>query len=213
MPQGGELRLLGKGQITLPDVLKIALGVCLNKQQREIHKWPEGVPEPFEVSKATRLICMSPDEFKDDKDISDLVHDMFWFPDDGYFIFSKSDEGIGAELNKSFESAGIEIKVSQRYFYPHPYPGYKNDYIQILPGPRKYDWQEEAVKKKEYARHTLGLLGWKKKDLDFSYAAEVVVKATKKPPPVLSAKPGLFGFSIDLIEICKKLKNRNNGTK
>jgi len=181
--------------------------------EKELPKWPEELPPPIEVGKMTRMNYMSTDEFSASTAIPDLIHDMFWFPEDGYFIFCEANKGIEETLSTNLKNSGIEFELSQRCFYPHPNPGYKNDFVQILPGEANYEWQKEASAKTEYSRHTLSLAAWKKKELDIAYTTESVVHASKSPSPVVSARPGMFGFSIDLIALYKKWKDRKKPNK
>jgi hypothetical protein len=61
----------------------------------DIPKWPEGLPLPVSVERLGKLICLMPSDLQTEDKINDLVSDMFWYPDEFYYIFTKINEGYG----------------------------------------------------------------------------------------------------------------------
>jgi hypothetical protein len=175
---------------------------------KNLPKWPDSLPPPTSIEKGVRHHFMSPDEFDDQNELLNLVHDMYWFSDDLYFIFTKEGEGLGVEFSKRIESVGIEVTKIENYFYPHLNPGYRNDYVHLPPGEIKYDWHREASKKQMYTRFTLKLTTWKKKELDIAYSTEAITKTLAKEEPVIEAKPGIAGFTINLIAAWRRVKEK-----
>lgn len=173
---------------------------------KNLPKWPDSLPPPVSIGKGVRHHCVSPDEFGDQKELLNLLHDMYWFSDDLYFMFTKEGKGLGAEFSKRIEVVGIEVIKIENYFYPHPSPGHKNDYVHLPPGEIKYDWHREASEKQMYTRFTLQLTPWKRKELDMAYSAEATSRALAKEEPVIEAKPGIAGFSINLIAAWRKVR-------
>jgi len=151
---------------------------------------------------------MSPDEFEDKNEFGKLLHDMYWFSDDLYFVYCKEGEGLGAEFLEGIKRIGVEVGEIENYFYPHPNPGYKNDYIHLPPGEIKYDWHMEASKKQMYTRFSLHVSVWKRKELDMAYSAKTTTEALNNEEPVLEAKLGVAGFSVNLIAGWRKLKSK-----
>ncbi len=145
-----------------------------------ISSWPASLPLPIEYGKARKLICLSPDMLPDTSSLEALVHDLFWFPDDYYYIFAEASTGIGAKLAKDLKEVGISVELTQRCFYPHPNPGFKNDFVHLTPDKVEYDWHREATQKTEHIRLTVALAPWKRKDLDLSYAAEASAKRSDR---------------------------------
>ena len=191
--------------------------LCLNYlnkiMEKKLPEWPESLPPPTSITMGEKMHYMSPDEFKDSSEFTKLLHDMYWFPDDLYFVFTKEGEGLGSQFSKSIENTGIEIKKIENYFYPHPNPGYKNDYVHLPPGEMNFEWQREASKKQMYVRFNLKLATWKKKELDIAYAAEATTNALSKNEPIIEAKPGFAGFSINLVSVWKKKYVKNYHSK
>jgi len=159
-----------------------------------------------------RLICLSPVELSTDSSIGDLVHDMYWFPDDHYYLFSKFSEDIsediGAEVAKRLETAGVVTKITEPYFYPHPNPGYANDFVHLPPDQIHHEWQRKASQSEMYVRQILSLEPWKRKQLDIAQTAEATSSAVSRSEPLLEAKPGFAGFSINVSVLWRWLRDR-----
>lgn len=174
--------------------------------KKDLPSWPTNLPPPIEYGKIRKLICFSPNQLQKPEDLQDLVHDLYWFPEDLYYIFGEVGKGIGPELFKQVDHFGISIELTQRCFYPHPNPGFENDFVHLTPDKIEYDWHREAAKKQEYIRYTIALMPWKRKELDFSYAAEANAKIQEEREPIMEAKPGIAGFSINLLAIFERIK-------
>ena len=174
--------------------------------KKNLPSWPANLPLPVEYGKMKSLICLSSDQLQKPEELQTLVHDIFWFPDDLYYIFGEVDKGMGAELFECLRQSGICIELTQRCFYPHPNPGYKNDFVQLTPDNIVHDWHRKAAKKQEYVRYTIALAPWKRKELDIAYAAEANVRMLQEREPIVEAKPGVAGFSVNLMVVLERVK-------
>ena len=173
---------------------------------KKIVEWPDELSAPVKVEMRGRLICLSPDELKEDEEIVSLMQEIYLYPDDCYYIFTKVNEGFGKELASKLESKGLISKVNERCFYPHPNPGYKNDFVHLPIDIIIYDWHKEAIKKQEHTRFTIELSPWKRKELDITYTANATVQASEEKEPIVEAKPGIMGFNINLLALLEKIK-------
>jgi hypothetical protein len=106
----------------------------MNAMAEERPKWPESLPPPVEFTEGAPRVDLAPHELGADDAIKDLVHDLYWFPDSEYFVYFLYGEGIGQELDVRLEAWGIERRKTEMYFYKHPKPAYKNDFVRALPG-------------------------------------------------------------------------------
>ncbi|GGP47667.1 hypothetical protein [Shewanella saliphila] len=172
----------------------------------DIPKWPEDLPLPVSVEKLGRLISLTPSDLKTEDEINNLVHNLYWYPDDFYFIFTKVNEGFGEFLFSRFEQSGMVYTKNERCFYIHSFSDMKNDFIQLPPDTVEFDWHKEAILGQEYSRFTIKLASWKIKELDMVYTAEATVKVMDEATPIIEAKPGLFGININLCAILSKVK-------
>ena len=173
---------------------------------KKIVEWPDELSAPVKVEMRGRLICLSPDELKEDEEIVSLMQEIYLYSDDCYYIFTKVNEGFGKELASKLESNGLISKVNERCFYPHPNPGYKNDFVHLPIDIIIYDWHKEAIKKQEHTRFTIELSPWKRKELDITYTANATVQASEEKEPIVEAKPGIMGFNINLLALLEKIK-------
>ena len=170
-------------------------------------KWPEGLPPPVSVETLGRLISLTPSDLKTEEKINDLVHNLYWYPDEFYYIFTKVNEGFGEFLSSRFKKSGMLSKINERCFYVHSFSDMRNDFIHLPPDTVEYDWHREAILGQEFSRFTIKLAPWKIKELDMVYTAEATAKAMDEATPIIEAKPGLFGFNVNLIAILNKIKH------
>jgi hypothetical protein len=67
-------------------------------------KWPESLPPPSEVTEGPRRVHLVPGDLVREGAIQTLVHDLYWFPKDEYFLFfvyrGIGDVGIGDVVDK-----------------------------------------------------------------------------------------------------------------
>ena len=127
-------------------------------EEDKVAKWPDDLPPPIKWGKATKFHPMIPDNIKSQEDLQDLLHDMYWFPEDQFYMFSEGNEGIGDFLASSFEENGIECGPIERCFYKHPNQGYENDFIHLPPHWINHEWQEKTSLTLEYTRYTLNAI-------------------------------------------------------
>ena len=169
-------------------------------------KWPESLPPPVYIGKEQRVCHMSPDEFGEDKALLDLLHDMYWFIDGLYYVYTKHEETLGVVLSESFDNAGIEVIAIESFFYSHPKPAYKNDFVHLPPNAIQYDWHREAASTQMYTRFSLAVSAWKRKELDLAYSAEATVDAIAKGEPMVEAKPGFGGVTLNLRVVLQRAR-------
>jgi len=172
----------------------------------ELPKFPESLPPPVEMTEGPRRVFLTPEELPNTEKISELVHDLYWFSDDLYFLFYPHGKGIGLDLNKRMESNGVGMRKTELYFYRRLKPAYENDFIRVLPHSAEYDWQRETEKGQMFGRVTLSLEPWRRKQLDLEYAAHVTSGAIVNNEPVVEMKPNYCGMGINVRALLKKLK-------
>jgi hypothetical protein len=176
--------------------------------QSDIPKWPKGLPSPVSVERLGRLISLTPSDLGTEDNISDLVHNLYWYPDEFYYIFTKVDEGFGEFLFSRFEKSGLLSTKNERCFYIHSFSDMKNDFIHLPPDVVEYDWHKEAINGQEYTRFTIKLAPWKIKELDMSYTAKATADAVDDNSSIVEAKPGVFGFSVNLFALFNQIKRK-----
>lgn len=177
------------------------------EMRKDLPKWPASLPPPVSIGRGVKHHFMSPDEFGDKDEFGKLLHDMYWFSEDLYFVYCEEGKGLGENFLKGIENIGIEIGGIENYFYPHPNPVYENDYVHLPPGEKMHDWQREASKKQMHTRFSLHVSAWKRKELDMAYSAKATTEALNNEEPIVEAKPGFVGFSVNLIAGWRRLKN------
>jgi diguanylate cyclase (GGDEF)-like protein len=130
-------------------------------------KWPESLPPPVEITESRRVDLVSGD-LSTAADISGLASDLYWHSDDEYYLFFKHGQGIDGELLKKLEAQGIALRKTELYFYRHPHPTSDKDFVRILPGETKFEWQRETASGEMFGRFALTLESWRRKQLDAS---------------------------------------------
>ena len=51
----------------------------------QVPKWPDSLPLPAKVTFGPRRVHLLPADFESEGAISDILHDLYWFPDDHYY--------------------------------------------------------------------------------------------------------------------------------
>ncbi len=171
----------------------------------ELPKFPDSLPPPVEVGEGSRYINLTPDGLKPAAALADLVHDLYWFPDNHYFLFFVYGEGIGTNLQERLKSHGVATKKTEMYFYRHPKPAYENDFVQVLPHSAKHEWLKEAARGQMYGRILLSLEPWKRKQLDLEHTARATAKAMADTEPTIEMKPNFAGMGINLNSVFRRL--------
>jgi hypothetical protein len=79
-------------------------------------KWPDSLPRPVDIDEGALRYNLIPDDLDTTQSIVNIVHDLYWFPDDSYFLFFAYGTGIRAELNNTLETHGVAMKKTELYF-------------------------------------------------------------------------------------------------
>lgn len=169
-------------------------------------KWPESLPLPFEFVEGPRQNLFSATDLKSENRIRDLIHDLYWFPDDQYFLYFLQGEGVDNDLSFKLETMGVVMKKTELYFYRHPNAAYPNDFIRVLPNDDAPQWQAEAATGQMFGRVSLSLEPARRKQIDFQESAKVTSAVLRNSEPVVEAKPNFFGIGINLHSLWHKIE-------
>ncbi len=171
--------------------------------------WPESLPPPIIIEEGPVHHYLNQDELHNKNDVDDLTHDLYWFPDDKYYLFFQYGIGIKKELSKMLTENEIEMKTTEMYFYRHPQSRDSNDYIQLLPNHHKDipEWIIEASKGDMYGRILLSLSPTRRKVIDFLESAKKTSEILSDKEPIFEVKPNIYGVGLNLNKIGKIIKN------
>jgi len=178
------------------------------KKKKQIPKWPDSLP-PF-----TELTILPPEhvfyrhQLIADSDIRDLIHDLYYFPDDKYFLYYECEsknipKGFDA---KKLERCGLSLRKHESFFYRRPYEDDRPDkysYIRLTAADIHYPWQQEIIDNGPmYGRVQIELFEWKKKEIELYRIKSL---NSKKDGPLI-LQPNFMGLGIDLKKIPSWLK-------
>jgi hypothetical protein len=169
-------------------------------------KWPDSLPPFTEFVKGPRCVNLMVEDLQTMKDFEDLVYDLYWFPGDNYYLFSKYEEKLSRNLLDKFESQGILLLKTEHYFYRHPANDLNNIFIRLLPSELEHEWEIQTAKGQMYGRITLSLEEWRRKRLDITYIGQVAASKMDKDQPILDLKPGIWGFNLNLRSLYRRIK-------
>ena len=161
-----------------------------------------------------RHSSLMPDDLSSVEGITNLVHDLYWYPDDLYLLFFFFGEGIAASLNETLKTHGVAMKKTELYFYRHPNSAYKNNFIRVLPHSEAPEWQKEAARGQMFGRISLSLEPWRRKQLDLEQTAHATTRAIADSEPIVEMKLNLWGVGINLQSLLHRVKRWwNRGRK
>lgn len=178
-----------------------------NRETGEITPWPDKW-QPTSVELKQVEVPLSVGDVSGPENVKRLLHDLYWFPETDYCIYTEYQQGLPQDVIDDLKAHGIETNTIERRFYKRPMSDGQFMFWQVHEIERDGSWLAEYPESVEHARYTASLAAWKQKDLDFQHSAEAVRKATSKPPAIFSAKPGFFGFSVDLVAAWKRWLGR-----
>jgi len=173
-----------------------------------IPKWPESLPPPFEVVEGPRQVYFCESDFDGDDGVRDLLHDLYWFPDDNYYLYFLHGEGLDKSLASRLEAQGIEMKKTELYFYRHPNPAYPNDFIRVLNHEDPPQWKADAAKGPMFGRVSMSLEPARRKQIDFQENARITRELIADSESVVEAKPNFFGMGLNLNSLWHKVRKR-----
>lgn len=174
---------------------------------RQLPEWPSSLPIPIEMRFGPRAVHVVQAELSAENNIMDLVHDLFWFPNDNFYLFVPVDDGVEQTLYATLEGQGIELLVVEMHFYPHPHPAYKNDFTRILPHEAPLPWQHEALQNQMYKRFKLTLEPATRTRLSHSQIAAATRDAIANAESIFEAKPNIYGIGINFNSLLRKVRN------
>ena len=169
-------------------------------------KWPESLPPFTEVNEEDPEVVFVPEDLDNLTAIGDLVHDLYWFDNRKYLLCFEYDSGLPKSLNKNLLENGIELNKRKKFFYRHPKPAYKNDFVRILPHSEIPYFLEGADEGKMYGRLRLNLTPDYRKQLDFRIAANETSKVLQEQESMIEIKPSVWGISINLKIVYYKVR-------
>ena len=110
----------------------------------EVPRWPNSLPMPAKMTFGPRRVHLLPVDFENDEAIADLLHDLYWFPDDQYHLFYSETLKLTSKASAELEELGVVITEMESYFFKHPKPGYERDFIQVLPSEDYPEWKKRS---------------------------------------------------------------------
>jgi hypothetical protein len=178
----------------------------VTKEDGEFVPYPEHLPQPTSIEISPAIHSLDEEPLLNPDNVLKLQSDMYWFTDDEYCIYTNYEDGLASEVREELERQGIEVRMMERHYYLHPGSSRRPLYIQSIPNDPGALFSAEELESDEHTKHSLRLAPWKIKEIDFALAAKA--NAIAVPSPILAAKPGLFGFSIDLVALIKRFRAR-----
>lgn len=169
-------------------------------------KWPDSLPPPIEFVEGAPQHCLTEADFDQDNAIDDLIHDMYWFPDDVYLLYFVYGEGVTKELTNKLELAGIAMRKTELFFFKHPQPAYSNEFIRILANDNLPQWMADAAKGPMHGQVTLSLEPAKRKMIDFYENAKVASQVLSEQEPIFEFKPNFAGLGVNLNSFWLRIK-------
>lgn len=179
-------------------------------QKKKLPKWPDSLPPPTEMTMLPQENYVYRDELIEFDDINALIHDMYYFSEERYFLYyeyhSKNiPEGFDVKL---LNGIGLAFRKHENYFYKRPWSDERPDvysYIRFLPGDVKYEWQKKLVEEGPmYGRVEIELMEWKKKQIDLY----LIQQASNKESDPLILQPNFMGIGVDLRKIPAWIKDK-----
>ncbi|WP_062363249.1 hypothetical protein [Vreelandella aquamarina] len=164
----------------------------------EVPRWPDSLPLPAKVTFGPRRVHLLPADFESEGAISDILHDLYWFRDDQYYLFYSDTLKLTSEVAREFEASGVVFTEIESYFYMHPKPGYERDFIQALPNGDYPAWRQEAANGEMFCRASLALDSAMRREMDFNESAARTRDAITDTEDVVDLKPNFFGIGLNL---------------
>ena len=112
-------------------------------------QWPDSLPAPMEIRLLPAEHPISREDLVAEDGTRALIHDLYWFPEDGYFIYfqykSTPPEGFSPD---KLEQMGIGLTDIENYYFRRPYSldnPERFSYVRIEPGCAESPWQKTLV--------------------------------------------------------------------
>lgn len=175
---------------------------------KEIPKWPDSLPPFLEMTKLPPEHVIYRESLVEEEDIWSLIHDLFYFPEDKYFLYfeyasSEIPEGFDT---KRLERFGLALRKYENFFYRRPFGDDEPDkysYIRLTAADIKHSWHQELIDSGSmYGRVQIELMEWAIKDIELQRLKSMNTK--DEDPLVL--QPNFMGVGIDLKKVPSWLK-------
>lgn len=174
----------------------------MNEKKQKLPVWPKDLPPFAEFKKLPKENYVYQDEFDNENDLLNLIHDIYYYENEMYFLyFEYGVSNKGKVFPKDhLEKIGLSLSCYENYFYKRPWSDEDPDkysYIRFLPGEARCQWQQDLIAKGPmYCRVQIELLPWKRKQLDL----QRITSSLKEKNPI-ELKPNFFGFGVDLFRL------------
>lgn len=161
--------------------------------------------------KKSMFHVIEPGDLESGEDREHILRIMFNHPERAFYYFAPKDRGMddGIEMLRG----SISFDVIDACYYAHP--NFPNDYIQVLPGKAKFDWERDLVKDGcEFLRFTLTVTETQRRRMTAVEALSIAKALTAEPPLVeLNPRLGWLTFNGKQIVNClsqlwKRLRRR-----
>lgn len=164
-------------------------------------RFPNIIPDSI---KKSRIWVLENDDFESGNDVSELLAQLFDYPEDHFYLFIENGTPINTFMNASIEQGIIRIVETQSFFYRHP--KFKRDYVRIREHSIKWDWEREVVKKGPmYFRDELVLSEKTRRTFEMQQLVEMQKSQGSNP---LKLEPNFMGIGVDLRKVYAWLKGR-----
>lgn len=170
----------------------------------QVPKWPDSLPLPAKVTFGPRRVHLLPADFESEGAISDILHDLYWFPDGHYYLFYSGTLKLTSEAATELEASGVVFTELESYFYKHPKPGYDRDFIQVLPNGDYPTWRKKAADGQIFWRALLALDSAMRREMDFNESAARTRDAITDSEDVVDLKPNFFGVGVNLNSVWRR---------
>jgi hypothetical protein len=114
------------------------------------------------------------------------------------YLFSRKGTGMNAFVLGAIRAGIIQSGPTEMNWYPHP--KFENDYVWIELDPY-WEWEREVLKTAPMYMRTKVFLSDRERRLR-------ELRQVLKPPELLSFKPGLWGMSLDLKVLWRRVWDR-----
>jgi len=162
-------------------------------------EFPKTLPTPDSI-KESRLCILNAQDLCDKEAFVELAQFMFSEPEIEFYLFLEKGQRENAIINQQLKACGIIVCDSEFYYYL--VPGSDNHYMKIRDAehPRLNEIKNHS---KHYFRERLQLSDSMKRHLNNK---ELVLLQKMQPREIISVNPGLWGITINLKELFKRVK-------
>lgn len=174
-----------------------------DENSKSIPKWPDSLPPPTELIllPPEHVLCRS--ELVKNEDIQNLIHDLFFFPEEKYFLYfeyASNDIPDGFDANR-LEQHGLSLRKYENFYYRRPDDKDQSEpysFIRLAVTDIQFPWQQEIVNQGPmYGRVQIELKEWKKKEIELSR----IQALNEQDDNPLVLQPNFWGLGIDLKKI------------